>query len=234
MLDIHGALLCPLNNECHQVFTFLQKGNATSYGQKTLEDSTAPPHPLRDIKVFGEVSFSHTITSMDLSPSQSSYSGVKVNGRVDHGIGRAVASRNSPNKQRFQSLLLLVEAKVQNSVGSAFTQLVVYLGALRQSRLSRNRSDASVYGMVSDGYIFVFVTITHEGELKRSRHFDVISVPGDLAAVLGCLKFLLEKSASTTRTPENNTEYFEHVDDDVDPALDPHDNPFIRPLPNVE
>jgi len=211
----------------------------TSHSQTSREGSTAPPCRFRDIKAFGEVSFSHTITSMDgpsQSSYQSSYSGVTVNGRVDHSIGRVIPFHNSAHKQKFQSLLLLVEAKVQDSVETAFAQLVIYLGALYQSRVSRKRRDASVYGVASDGYIYIFVTITHQGDLKQSRSFDIISTPNDLAAVLGCLKFLLEKSASMTpnRTPEKNTEYFEHVDDDVDPALDPHDNPFVRPLLNVD
>jgi len=56
-------------------------------GQITGERS-APIHPLQQIRVFGELSFSHKITPLHNSSSQTPYSDVTVNGRIDHGIGR--------------------------------------------------------------------------------------------------------------------------------------------------
>lgn len=169
-----------------------------------------------------------------LSSSPSSYPGVTVNGRVDHGIGRTITSLRKSGKRHFQSLLLLVEAKTVASIEAAFSQLVVYLGSLRQSRLSRNRIDASVYGVASDGYLFTFVTITHQGVLKRSKQFDITVGPGDLATVLGCLKYLLEKSASMTPnlSRERNSEHPMDVDGGEDPAIDLDDNEFMNPPPD--
>jgi hypothetical protein len=73
-----------------------------------------------------------------------------------------------PN-QRFHSLLLCVESKVDGILVNALGQLVVYLASLRQSRIDRGKKDSSVYGVVTDGFIYIFVTITHEGVLKKSR-----------------------------------------------------------------
>lgn len=46
------------------------------------------------------------------------------------------------------------------------------------------------------------MTISHKGVLKLSRRFDILQ--GDLKVVLGCLEYVLEKSAQTapTLTPE--------------------------------
>lgn len=71
---------------------------------------------------------------------------------------------------------------------------MVYLASIRQSRLQRERSDATVYGVVSDGFGFISVTITHGGVLKQSRRFEVSQ--GEIRTVLGCLKYVLETSAS--------------------------------------
>jgi len=140
-----------------------------------------------------------------------------VSGRVDHGIGITLKSRakNTPNR-RFHSLLLVVEAKFERSVDRALPQLVVYLASLHQSRLRRLRSDASVYGLASDGYVFIFVTISHEGVLKLSKRFDVLQ--GDLKVVLGCLEYVLEMTAnmSPTLTPEKGGGRQDGVDETAD------------------
>ncbi|EDR04750.1 uncharacterized protein LACBIDRAFT_304146 [Laccaria bicolor S238N-H82] len=76
------------------------------------------------------------------------------------------------------------EAEFHGGVTDALPQLVVYLASLRQSRLNKGRSNTSVYGVVTDGFAFVFVIITHEGILKESRLFDLTH--GYLSIVLGC------------------------------------------------
>lgn len=50
----------------------------------------------------------------------------------------------------------------------------------------------------------IFMTILHEGVLKMSKRFDVLH--GDFKAVLGCLQYVLEKTAnmSPNLTPERN------------------------------
>ncbi|KIL68359.1 hypothetical protein M378DRAFT_196346 [Amanita muscaria Koide BX008] len=203
---------------------------AKSDDQTTDERSMRTPPPFQDIKVFGGVSFSHKINAT----KGALFWGVTVNGRVDHGIGRTITSFRHSGKRNFQSLLLLVEAKTKGSIDEALAQLVVYLGSLHQSRLSRHRSDASVYGVASDGYLFTFVTITHEGVLKRSKQFNIMEHPEDLVTVLGCLKYLLEKSASITPNliPKRNGGHALDGDGDEDPAFDLDDNEFMHPPPD--
>jgi hypothetical protein len=183
------------------------------------------PSPLHDIQIYGEVSFTHKVISRTTTrPSPN----IVVGGRVDHGIGRILKTRVKDavdqRKRRFYSLLLLVEAKFDNSVNHALVQLIVYLASLRQSRLQRNRLDASVYGLASDGYEFIFVKISHGGTVMRSRQFDILQ--GDMKKVLGCLKHILEVTASSSpqSTPERNDEV-----DESDPLLNLDDNKFMNP-----
>ena len=73
-----------------------QKGNhLKSEDQATENRAHLTPKPWDNIKVFGEVSFSHTITPPANGKSVGSFSGVTVNGRVDHGIGCEHASTPS-------------------------------------------------------------------------------------------------------------------------------------------
>jgi hypothetical protein len=59
-----------------------------------------------------------------------------------------------------------------------------------------------VYGVVSSGYAFIFVTISHDGVLKQSKTFDVNN--GEILTILGSLKYVLEMSGdiSPNVTPE--------------------------------
>jgi hypothetical protein len=99
-------------------------------------------------------------------------------------------------KRRFRSLLLLAEAKTTLNLNRALPQLVIYLASLRQTRLQRNRSNATVYVVVSDAYGFTCVTITHEGELKQSTRFEITE--GKLQVVLH-LRYIFRHP---TRMPE--------------------------------
>ncbi len=113
-----------------------------------------------------------------------------------HGLGRILPCRDPMkplSKRRFQTLLVVVEVKPPYNFISSFPQLVVYLAALHQSRLRRKRSDTSVYGVLSDGYRFTFVRITHNGSLEHSKCFDITQ--GDIETILGCMKYILEKSS---------------------------------------
>ena len=177
------------------------------------------------MKVFGEVSFSHVITgpTNGKSAGSESFLGTIVNGRVDRAIGLVQPpSCHIPMKRpkrRFQSLLLVVQAEIPLSVDGALPELVVYLASLHQSRLQRNRSDATVYGVLSDGYAFIFVTITHDGVLKRSRQFEVTQ--GDTLTVLGYLKYMLEMSESMSPNEKDGDELVEgHSDYESDMDLD--------------
>ncbi|KIJ98087.1 hypothetical protein K443DRAFT_104520 [Laccaria amethystina LaAM-08-1] len=96
------------------------------------------------------------------------------------GLSRRIGS--------FTRSLLCVGAECHGRLIDALPQLVVYLACLRQSRVNRGRNNTSVYGVATDGLSYVFVTITHEGVLKKSRLLDIMQ--GKLSTVLGCLQYL--------------------------------------------
>lgn len=185
------------------------------------------PNPWSDIKIYGEVSFTHQVIPQATAPRKV----VIISGRVDHAIGRVLnraANAADHRKRPFHSLLLLVEAKNYGGVEDALAQLIVYLASLRQSRLQRNHRDATVYGVASDGYVFVFIKISDDGTVLRSPWYDILN--GKLKKVLLCLRHILETTASRspTLTPgetSGNSSNGETVE--PDPALDLNDNPFL-------
>jgi hypothetical protein len=138
-----------------------------------------------------------------------------------HGIGRVFSSTpsrrgsNKCHKRRFRSLLL-IEAKTELALNPALPQLVLFPASLHQSRLQRNRSDDTIYGVVSDGCAFIFVTITHDGMLKQSKDFDVND--GEDLTVLGCLKYMLEMSSPNVTPEKAGGEV--HSDYDSDMGID--------------
>lgn len=103
----------------------------------------------QQIRIYGKVAFHHKI----LPQSQFSPRTVTVTGNPAYAIGKRVALVESWPRRHFQSFLVIVEAKVQFGVHQALPELLAYLSCLRQARLQQNRSDASVYGISSDGYI---------------------------------------------------------------------------------
>jgi hypothetical protein len=50
-----------------------------------------------------------------------------------------------------------------------------------------------MYGVGSDGYIFIFITITYGRTAKISRIFDIKQ--GKMLKMLGCLRYILEMTA---------------------------------------
>jgi len=180
------------------------------------------PKPKANIKAFCEIPFTHSIN--DTPNSQ----GVIVGGRVDHGVGIVFRRPvNKPNR-RFHSLLLCVEAKIKDNLGSAYGQLVTYLASLRESRINRGKTDSSVYGVATDGLKYIFVTITNEGNLLFSKQFDFMS--GDLPVVLGCLRYILEKAMamSPNTSPKVGVLQNDADADDADEGLDPDNSPYME------
>jgi hypothetical protein len=59
--------------------------------------------------------------------------------------------------------------------------------------VQQNQSNTTIYGVISDGYAYKFLTITQNEELKQSKIFDIID--GDKLTILGCLKYMLKMSA---------------------------------------
>lgn len=225
--EFNEPLVCDIGNEP----STSQKGNHVDHAaEKASDRQQKTPTPCDDIRIYGKVTFNHDVHPR--SKTQPTYaSRVTVTGRLDYGIGRVIDANSAETQQRrrFQSFLVIVEAKVQFSVGQALPQLLAYLACLHQSRRQRNRTDASVYGVSSDGYQFVFVAITHNGTVKISRVLDVLQ--GDMARVLGWLKYVLETTAamSPNVTPEQNGGDEKDREDPKDPPIDVDDNDYIRP-----
>lgn len=186
---------------------------------RSTEDGQRTRTPWDTVKVHCEVSFTHAVNPLPTIPN------TIVCGRVDHGVAIVIGSWRVPNLP-FHSLLLCVEAEFHGRVSDALPPLVVYLASLRQSRLNQGRSNASVYGLATDGLLFVFVTITREGVLKKSRTFDVKL--GNLSIVLGCLQYILEMamSMSPNLTPERDA--LNELEADGDDPIDLYDSPHLH------
>jgi hypothetical protein len=195
--------------------------------QETSDRQQKAPIPFNGIRVYGEVAFNYKTVPQSKTPQPNSRT-VTVTGRLDYGIGRVV-NYDAQFKRRFQCLLVVVTAKTERAVGQALPQLLVFLASLHQSRVQRNRTDASVYGVASDGYQFVFVTITHDGTVKFSRQLDIQL--GDLLKVLECLRYILETAVESSPcvTSERNGEDQKGEDDLVDPMIDLDNNDYTNP-----
>jgi hypothetical protein len=98
--------------------------------------------------------------------------------------------------------------------------------------LQRKRLDASVYGLASNGYLFIFVKISQDGTVMLSRHFNILR--GEMKKVLGCLRHILEftSNKSPGSTPERNLNGCDRDNDEVDesdPPLNLDENKFMNP-----
>jgi hypothetical protein len=207
-----------------------QKGNDVNDAAEKISDrQQRTPSPCDDIRIYGEVAFNHQVLTQSKT-QLASPSRLTVSGRLDYGIGRVIKHASwagTQRRRRFQCFLVIVEAKAQFAVGQAIPQLLAYLACLHQSRLQRSRTDASVCGVSSDGYQFIFVTITHDGTVKITRIFDILQ--GDLAKVLGWLTYMLETTAAMSHnvTPERNDE--KDGEDLDDAQIDSDDKNYTNP-----
>ena len=200
-----------------------QKSGDTVVGTSEVSaHQPSTPGPWGDIRVYGEISFNHK--TLFESTSTSTPAGTIISGCVDYGIGRVLIG--DAQKLRFQSLLVIVEAKTSYGVDEALPQLLAYLACLHQSRQRRGRHDASVYGVASDGFLFRFVKITHDGVVKISRQFDVLYA--EIEQILGCLRYILELTVgmSLNVTPERKSGNEMDIEDSSDESFDMGENAY--------
>jgi len=204
----------------------LQQGKVSAISPtQPTRDGQHTPTPWDSVQVHCELSFTHPINHIP------TFEDIVVGGRVDHGVGIIIKSRRkkAPNRL-FHSLLLCAEAKFDGRLSDALSQLIVYLASLRQSRVNRGRSDTSVYGIATDGLCYIFVTITHQGVIKKSKQFDLMH--GALSTVLGCLKYILETAMSMTSTSmaeKGVSKASDELQDDADDLFDLSDTPYTQP-----
>jgi len=152
---------------------------------KALSGQPSTQQPFGNVKVYCQVSFTHTIGTPNISQDL-------VSGLVDHAVAITLPSRDFKKPNRIFYCLLFCIVKL--SVDSALPELVVYLASLRQSRIHPGKRDSSVYGVATNGFDYLFVTISHEGFLRTSKYFDITH--GDLPTVLGYLRYILETAIS--------------------------------------
>ena len=206
-----------------------QKGNHVDRGAQARETNGHQqkiPTSWDDVKIYGNIAFNHKTLPRSKTLQPTSPSTATVTGRLDYCIGRVLPETR--RRRRFQSLLVIVEAKAQRAVGQALPHLLAYLACLRQSRLQQNRTYASVYGISSDGYLFIFVNITHDGTVKISRNFDILQ--GEMPKVLGCLRYLLGTAKMGFNvTPGRPGGDWVGGDDLADIPIDLHDNDYTNP-----
>jgi hypothetical protein len=124
----------------------LQKGNhADPAAENTSDRQQKLPTPFDDIQIYGDVTFYHKVLpgseTLPNSPSR-----LTVDGCLDCGIGRVIKHSWTEQRyrRRFHCFLAIVTAKDQFGVGLFLPQLLAYLASLRQSRLQRNWTDASM------------------------------------------------------------------------------------------
>lgn len=101
-----------------------------------------------------------------------------------------------------------------------------------QPRVEQFVRGCSVYGNTSDGFVFHFVAITHQGVLKARRRFNISK--GELKLVMGCMMYILRKTMdmSLTVIPEKTKDQkctVDETEDVCDDAFDLTDNKFLHP-----
>ncbi|KAF8538862.1 hypothetical protein BDD12DRAFT_721363, partial [Trichophaea hybrida] len=65
------------------------------------------------------------------------------------------------------------EAKRDGRVDDARGQLLGYMACVRAHRQLMKRRDTDVYGIATDGYMYEFVIIDHEGVVSISERVDI-------------------------------------------------------------
>jgi hypothetical protein len=103
-----------------------QKGNHVDCAAEKASDcQQKTPTTCDDIQIYGKVTFNHDIHPQE--PKPTSTGRVTVTGRLDYGIGHVIDANSAKTQQQhcFQSFLVIVEAKVQFSIGQALSQLLI-------------------------------------------------------------------------------------------------------------
>ncbi|KAF8538778.1 hypothetical protein BDD12DRAFT_884216 [Trichophaea hybrida] len=125
-----------------------------------------PPKALRQISVrkFSEVSLSYTTTCDAGLP-------VEINGCCVLGFGYIEESQGRSAQDPF---LAILEAESESALEQAFPALLAYMASLHDRRRAANEQDATIFGIVSDGFRYLFVQIDNDSIVGKSRDYDLI------------------------------------------------------------
>ncbi|KAF8416446.1 hypothetical protein EV426DRAFT_705910 [Tirmania nivea] len=159
----------------------------------TSHSQTRPPIPT--IKLFGDITCTFNFGDKWYA------------GRLDCSIGIplsvapvAAPCSDDPTNDSFQGpnffcLLAIVEAKTNQSLEAARTQLLGYLGHIHSWRKAQGRTIPTVYGVVTDGMIWQFVEITAEGVVRDSERVNIaIGGLGAIDKIMRAVIALLAKA----------------------------------------
>ena len=120
-----------------------------------------------------------------------------IKGRADWAIGYGKDKNNTG------AILLVVEAKPYESSAIGMPQLLVYMAAVQKAR--ENRTNKSVFGMVSDSKVFRFAFLSEEKKLFISGFLEWARSQSEILAFLDMiLSDAIESSPHTSRQKDNN------------------------------
>jgi hypothetical protein len=89
-----------------------------------------------------------------------------VTGRADWAFGYGTDGDEG-------ALLIAMEAKQRSEFSKGEAQLIAYLAILRENRVRAKKTNITTQGFYSDGSRFAFICITADGEIERSRTYDI-------------------------------------------------------------
>lgn len=149
-------------------------------------DTTALP-----LCVFPELELN--VTVLDQShPTQL----VRVVGRADWALGYGTRDDALTG-----AVLIAVEAKRRENFGQGEAQLLAYLAILRELRINVGKQNPVVQGFFTDGARYTFMAIKNDGEVHRSRPYEInLDDQGDLKTVFNFIVTLLETACRSTPT----------------------------------
>lgn len=144
------------------------------YLNKQVQRRTPIPSTL--IKLYTETNLcvSPTLPTQPTTVPMPTYTG-----RVDYAVGIQIPRRphlhgHITNKPRNINLVLVGEAKGNTSFTKAIYHCIGYAGILRLSRLAaKKRRDCTTYGLASDGFLWAFIKVDHQGHVRVSKQMDL-------------------------------------------------------------
>jgi hypothetical protein len=89
---------------------------------------------------------------------------ILLKGRADWALGFGTDKRNSG------SLLIIVEANPAGNASVGMPQMLVYMAAIQHAR--QDRTNKTVFGMLSDGTYYTFACLNNNKRLLISRNFQ--------------------------------------------------------------
>lgn len=128
---------------------------------------------------------------------------ILLKGRADWTLGYGTDERNTG------SLLVIVEAKSAGNALVGMPQMLVYMAAIQDAR--QDRTNKTVFGMLSDGTYYTFACLNHNKRLLISRIFEwMFDRESILRHIDRILLDAIQSSPHTTHVKPNNSNMCEY------------------------